>query len=153
MWPRTPTPMRRQRRSGLVGGTAAGTARRVNGAHGLEPARLHGHVLRHDPQARAGGRRAPGEPSRNASAPAQQGVRMHDLRHTFAVMQLMAGVHFMQVSRWLGHGTFTLTLDNYGDWIHEQDGGALNDLPEPTGVRIQSVGPTDFAPVVQLLGT
>lgn len=65
------------------------------------------------------------------TAPAQQGVRLHDLRHTFAVMQLMAGVHFMQVSRWMGHSTFTLTLDTYGDWIPEEDGGALNDLPEP----------------------
>ena len=63
--------------------------------------------------------------------PARQGVRLHDLRHTFAVMQLMAGVHFMQVSRWLGHSTFTLTLDTYGDWIPTEDGGALNDLPEP----------------------
>lgn len=65
-------------------------------------------------------------------APAVQGVRMHDLRHTFATLQLSAGVHFMQVSKWLGHSTFTLTLDTYGDYIPEQDGGALNTLPEPT---------------------
>ncbi|MCT1352239.1 hypothetical protein [Gordonia sp. p3-SID1431] len=50
-----------------------------------------------------------------STAPAQQGVRLYDLRHTFAVTQLMAGVHFMQVSRWMGHSTFTLTLDTYGD--------------------------------------
>jgi hypothetical protein len=37
----------------------------------------------------------------------------------------------MQVSKWLGHSTFTLTLDTYGDYIPEQDGGALNNLPEP----------------------
>jgi len=37
----------------------------------------------------------------------------------------------MQVSKWLGHSTFTLTLDTYGDYIPEQDGGALNMLPEP----------------------
>ncbi len=37
----------------------------------------------------------------------------------------------MQVSKWLGHSTFTLTLDTYGDYIPEQDGGALNTLPEP----------------------
>lgn len=64
--------------------------------------------------------------------PAMRGVRLHDLRHTFATMQLMAGVHFMQVSKWLGHSTFVLTLDTYGDWIPEEDGGALNNLPEPT---------------------
>lgn len=67
------------------------------------------------------------EPAR----PAQRGVRVHDLRHAFATMQLMAGTHFMQVSKWLGHGSFTLTLDTYGDWIPEEDGGAVNTLPEP----------------------
>src|SRR5271165_635694 len=64
-------------------------------------------------------------------APAVQGVRLHDLRHTFATLQLSAGVHFMQVSKWLGHSTFTLTLDVYGDYIPEEDGGVLNALPEP----------------------
>lgn len=66
-----------------------------------------------------------------ANAPAIRGVLLHDLRHTFAVLQLSAGTHFMQVSKWLGHSTFTLTLDTYGDYIPEQDGGALNTLPEP----------------------
>jgi hypothetical protein len=37
----------------------------------------------------------------------------------------------MQVSKWLRHSTFTLTLDVYGDYIPEQDGGAANTLPEP----------------------
>ncbi|MBF6131603.1 site-specific integrase [Nocardia otitidiscaviarum] len=63
--------------------------------------------------------------------PATRGVRLHDLRHTFAVMQLMAGTHYMQVSKWLGHSTFTLTLNTYGDWIPEEEGGAGNNLPEP----------------------
>ncbi|MFN6543394.1 hypothetical protein [Mycolicibacterium nivoides] len=29
----------------------------------------------------------------------------------------------------MGHSTFT--LDTYGDYISERDGGALNTLPEP----------------------
>lgn len=62
--------------------------------------------------------------------PAVRGVRLHDLRHTFAVLQLSAGTHFMQVSKWLGRSTYTLTLDVYGDYIPEQDGGAVNKLPE-----------------------
>ena len=33
------------------------------------------------------------------AAPAVRGVRLHDLRAPFATMQLMSGVHFMQVSR------------------------------------------------------
>lgn len=87
----------------------------------------------------------------NGNAPAQQGVRLHDLRHTFAVMQLMAGVHFMQVSRWMGHSTFTLTLDTYGDWIPEEDGGAMNDLPEPTA-RESDVPEPELSNVIQLVG-
>jgi integrase len=71
-------------------------------------------------------------------APAVEGVRLHDLRHTFAALQLSAGVHFMQVSQWLGHSTYTLTLDVYGDWIPEQDGGAVNPLPEPTAPAKQA---------------
>jgi integrase len=35
----------------------------------------------------------------------------------FATLQLSAGVHSMQVSKWLGHSSFTLTLDVYGDYI------------------------------------
>ncbi|MDO3637633.1 tyrosine-type recombinase/integrase [Mycolicibacterium arseniciresistens] len=70
--------------------------------------------------------------------PAIRGVRLHDLRHTFATMHLMAGTHFMQVSRWLGHSTFTLTLNTYGDWIPEEDGGAINHLPEPSSAAGQT---------------
>jgi integrase len=38
----------------------------------------------------------------------------------------------MQVSQWLGHSTCSLTLDVYGDWIPQHDGGVPNALPEPT---------------------
>lgn len=52
------------------------------------------------------------------------------------MLQLSAGTHALQVSKWLGHSTFTLTFDTYGDYIPEQDGGALNTLPElPVPVR------------------
>ena len=70
----------------------------------------------------------------SANSPAVRGIRLHDLRHTFAVLQLSAGVHFMQVSKWLGHSTFTLTLDVYGDYNPETDGGEANTLPEPTAL-------------------
>jgi hypothetical protein len=82
-------------------------------------------------------------------APAVQGVRLHDLRHTFATLQLSAGVHFMQMSKWLGHSTFTLTLDVYGDYVPEEDGGALNNLPEPPAPAKQADLPSN---VVSLFG-
>lgn len=48
-------------------------------------------------------------------------VRFHDLRHTFATMNLSAGEHYMQVSKWLGHSTFVLTLTTYACYINEDD--------------------------------
>jgi integrase len=58
-----------------------------------------------------------------------EGVRLHDLRHTFAALQLSAGVHFMQVAQWLGHASYVLTLNTYGEWLPEQV--AANTLPAP----------------------
>jgi integrase len=55
----------------------------------------------------------------------------------------------MQVPKWLGHSTFTLTLDVYGDYIPEVDGGAANNLPEPPAL----VKPAEIASnVVNLFG-
>jgi integrase len=39
-------------------------------------------------------------------------VRWHDLRHTCATLALRAGEHYMQVSKWLGHSSYVLTLDH-----------------------------------------
>jgi integrase len=52
-------------------------------------------------------------------------VRFHDLRHSFATMNLSAGEHYMQVSKWLGHSSFVLTLTTYADYIREDE------LPAP----------------------
>ena len=79
--------------------------------------------------------------------PAVESMRLHDLRHTFAALQLSAGVHFMQVSQWLGHSTYTLTLDVYGDYIPEHDRGVPNALPEP-----KSAPPAGAGHVVNLFG-
>jgi integrase len=51
-------------------------------------------------------------------------VRFHDLRHSFATMNLSAGEHYMQVSKWLGHSSFVLTLTTYADYIREDDATA-----------------------------
>jgi integrase len=36
-------------------------------------------------------------------------------------MNLSAGEHYMQVSKWLGHSTFVLTLTTYADYIREDE--------------------------------
>lgn len=82
-----------------------------------------------------------------ATHKAVEGVRLHDLRHTFAVLQLSAGVHFMQVSQWLGHATYSLTLDVYGGYIPTEDGGAANNLPEPTAPAKPSEAASNVLPL------
>jgi len=57
--------------------------------------------------------------------------RTHDLRHTFAVLSLSAGEHYMQVIKWLGHESYVTTLNVYGDWIPEEEGGKRNPLARP----------------------
>lgn len=61
--------------------------------------------------------------------PAERGFRLHDFRHTFAALQLTAGVHHMQVSKWLGHASWRVTMAVYADWIPEEE--VANALPEP----------------------
>lgn len=65
-------------------------------------------------------------------APAVRGVRLHDLRHTYAVLSLTAGAHYMQVSKWLGHESYVTTLNVYGDYIAEDEGGKAVPLARPT---------------------
>jgi integrase len=69
---------------------------------------------------------------------------VHDLRHTFATLALSAGEHYMQVSKWLGHSTFTLTLDVYGDYISSAEGGKAAPLARPVAASaITNVVPID----------
>ena len=42
-----------------------------------------------------------------------QGTRFHDLRHTFASLMLLAGIHPKVVSEALGHASVAFTLDVY----------------------------------------
>ena len=42
---------------------------------------------------------------------------------------------------------FTLTLDVYGDYIPEEDGGALNNLPEPPAPAQHAEPPSNVVPL------
>jgi hypothetical protein len=52
----------------------------------------------------------------------------------FAALQLSAGTHFMQVSKWLGHAKNLITMSVYADWIQDEE--AANTLPEPVAAPI-----------------
>ena len=69
--------------------------------------------------------------------------RWHDLRHAFAIMSLSNGEHYMQVSKWLGHSTFTLTLDICGDYISSAEGLR----PVVKAAESKVVPPDAFGPV------
>ncbi len=43
----------------------------------------------------------------------QDGVRLHDLRHTHATLMLKAGIHPKAVQERLGHSNIGVTLDTY----------------------------------------
>ncbi|NDJ91829.1 tyrosine-type recombinase/integrase [Mycolicibacter kumamotonensis] len=77
------------------------------------------------------------------AVPAAKGVRLHDLRHTAAVLWPTNGVHFMQVAKWLGHSSYVLTLTTYANYIPEVE--TENPLPEP-------VVPVTKPKVVNLFG-
>jgi integrase len=47
------------------------------------------------------------------------------------VLNLSAGVHYMQVSKWLGHESYVTTLNVYGDYIDEAEGGKAVPLARP----------------------
>jgi integrase len=54
---------------------------------------------------------------------------LHDLRDTLATLALSAGEHYMQVSKWLGHSSFVLTLSTYADYINEDELAAPKSSP------------------------
>jgi hypothetical protein len=48
-------------------------------------------------------------------------------------------VDFKRVSKWLGHSTFTLTLDTYGDYINEdvsQPAGLARPVAQPINANV-----------------
>jgi integrase len=57
-------------------------------------------------------------------------IRLHDLRHTHAILALRADIHPKVVSERLGHATVAITLDTYSHAIpalqEEAAGGSRN---------------------------
>jgi integrase len=48
-----------------------------------------------------------------------EGVAMRDMRHYFAVQNLLRGVPMSVVSSWMGHSSIELTVKRYGRWAAE----------------------------------
>ena len=72
--------------------------------------------------------RAAGLPT---SEPGTLGVRLHDLRHTFATMALDDGHDYREVSEWLGHADYATTLRVYAHWIPDARENNMSAPPVP----------------------
>ncbi|MBA7589176.1 Tyrosine recombinase XerC [subsurface metagenome] len=62
------------------------------------------------------------------------GTRFHDLRHTFASLMLLVGVHVKVVSEMLGHSSVAFTLDVYSHVVpglQEAAGKRLDEVLDP----------------------
>jgi integrase len=55
-------------------------------------------------------------------------IRLHDLRHTYATLALLAGVQAHVVSERLGHSRVSITMDVYAGVLQEQRAGAALSL-------------------------
>jgi integrase len=62
-------------------------------------------------------------------------IRLHDLRHTWATLALLAGVHPKVVSERLGHATTSITLDIYSHVQPELDAHAATAVAELFGEK------------------
>lgn len=71
-------------------------------------------------------------------------IRVHDLRHSYATIRLMAGHNIGDVSYQLGHASISFTYDVYGHWIPGKFKNEVNELDDlqPSTTYTQPENPT-----------
>jgi integrase len=69
-----------------------------------------------------------------------QGVRFHDLRHTFASLMLLRGAKPKVISEALGHASVAFTMDAYSHIIEGMQSDAMTLLDEILPAAISSAG-------------
>jgi integrase len=57
---------------------------------------------------------------------ALDGLRIHDLRHTYVSLMIAAGANPKEVSTWAGHSSVSFTLDRYGH-LYDEHGDDVAD--------------------------
>ena len=80
-----------------------------------------------------------------AAVEGYDGVRLHDLRHTFASLAISEGANVTVVQKLLGHKSAVLTLDRYGH-LFPDDLDAVADAFDTAADALRTVGV--FKPVV-----
>jgi integrase len=69
----------------------------------------------------------------------RRGLRVHDLRHSYATIRLMRGHNVGDVSRQLGHSSISITYDIYGHWVPGTFKSEVDELdtPQPSATYTQ----------------
>ena len=75
-----------------------------------------------------------------------EGLRFHDLRHTFVSLLIRAGANAKEVSTWAGHSTVAFTLDRYGHLYDDAD----DSMPDRLDALLESSRPRPTAPVIPI---
>jgi len=80
------------------------------------------------------------------------GVRFHDLRHTFASLMLLRGAKPKVISEVLGHASVAFTMDVYSHIIEgmQEDAMALLDEVLPAGVNGVKNSNANLTPIVDI---
>ncbi len=90
-----------------------------------------------------------------------EGLRLHDLRHSYASLMLAAGVNIKAISQNMGHAKIGITLDTYSHlipgmgktaaerfdrllkpWLCGEDVGKMSAEEEDLGARLEGFEPT-----------
>jgi integrase len=82
-----------------------------------------------------------------------EGLRFHDLRHTFASLMLLRGAKPKVISEALGHASVAFTMDTYSHIIEgmQEDAMALLDEVLPAGVNgVSQKNNANLTPIVDI---
>lgn len=75
-----------------------------------------------------------------------EGLRFHDLRHTYVALMVAAGANPKAVSTWAGHSSVAFTLDRYGHLLDGHD----DEVSDRLDALLSTVGQTSTGTVSTL---
>jgi integrase len=78
----------------------------------------------------------------------RDGLRVHDLRHSFVALWISAGAHAKEISEWAGHSSIQITMDRYGHLLPDDRQRAADRMD----ALLAGSQPTPAAAVLPLRG-
>jgi len=77
-----------------------------------------------------------------------EGLKVHELRHTFVALSVAAGCDARKVSIWAGHSTVAFTLDRYGGLYRDDEAADMSRLD----ALLHTARPLEIAQVTSMKG-